>query len=136
MNEKNEKLWDDALNGIDPKFTDSAAESLMRAESGADGRARELAVPPKKRSRVPVIVGVCAAAAAALAVVVGVRYIGRDNPLVTSNTPSTIINTDFSQYGADYSLFDKYFAGVWKNPAETENYPSLVLNDAAEFGSI
>ena len=145
MNEKNEKLWDDALNGIDPKFTDSAAESLMRAESGADGRARELAVPPKKRSRVPVIVGVCAAAAAALAVVVGVRYIGRDNPLVssdtsdtsnTSDTPSNVVNTDFSQYGADYSLFDKYFAGVWKNPAETENSPYFVLNDAAELGSI
>lgn len=145
MNEKNEKLWDDALNGIDPKFTDSAAESLMRAESGADGRARELAVPPKKRSRVPVIVGVCAAAAAALAVVVGVRYIGRDNPLVssetsdtsnTSDTPSNAVNTDFSQYGADYSLFDKYFAGVWKNPAETENSPYFVLNDAAELGSI
>lgn len=136
MNENNEKLWDDALNGIDPKFTDSAAESLMRAESGADGRARELAVPPKKRSCVPVIVGVCAAAAAALAVVVGVRHIGGDNPLVSSDTPSTAVNTDFSQYGADYSLFDKYFAGVWKNPAETENSPYLVLNDAAEFGSI
>ena len=136
MNENNEKLWDDALNGIDPKFTDSAAESLMRAESGADGRARELAVPSKKRSRIPVIVGVCAAAAAALAVVVGVRHIGGDNPLVSSDTPSTAVNTDFSQYGADYSLFDKYFAGVWKNPAETENSPYLVLNDAAEFGSI
>lgn len=145
MNEKNEKLWDEALNGIDPKFTDSAAESLMRAQDGADGRARELAVPPKKRSRVPVIVGVCAAAAAALAVVVGVRYIGRDNPLVsretsdtsnTSDTPSNVVNTDFSQYSADYSLFDKYFAGVWKNPAETENSPYFVLNDAAELGSI
>lgn len=133
MNENNEKLWNEALDGIDPRFTDSAAESLMRAESGADGRAVELTVPHKKRSRLPAIAGVCAAAAAAVAVVVGVRFAGK-NGILTASTQ--IVNTDFSEYSADYTLFNKYFAGVWKNSAETDGSPYLVLNEASGLGSV
>lgn len=133
MNEKSENFWRDALSGIDARFTDSAAEALMREQSGADGHAREIKAPPKKAFRFPAAAGIAAAAAAAVMITVGVRFVGRNNPPVSG---SAVINTDFSQYTGDHVLFEKYFAGVWKSTSVTDGSPYLVLNEASSLGSI
>ena len=133
MNDKSENFWRDALSGIDERFTDSAAEVLMHGQSGADGHAREIKAPPKKAFRFPAAAGIAAAAAAAVMIAVGVRYVGMNNPPVSG---SAVINTDFSQYTHDFALFEKYFAGVWKSTTATDGSPYLVLNEASSFGSI
>lgn len=130
---KNE-FWDKTLNGIDEKFTDSAAEFLSRESDADEGRAREIK-PEKKRFRLDVLIGICAAAAAVVAVTAAVKFSKPrgENPIVT---PAKKISMDLSDYTADYSLYEKYFEGVWKNTDDKSEKPYFVLNHENVLGSL
>lgn len=129
---KNE-FWDKTLNGIDEKYTDSAAEFLTKETDIEEGRAREIKPVKQKRSGLAAAIGVCATAAAALAVVVGIKaFNAPKNPVA----PSDKISMDLADYTADYTLYEKYFEGVWKNTDEQSEKPYLVINHENVFGSL
>lgn len=136
----NKELWDKTLDNINSKYTDSAAEFLTREGNVDEGHAEEIKPAQKKRFRLGAV-GVFAAAAAVFAVAVGVKLAGGNkNEIPTSDgistaLTSTTISTDLSDYTADYSLYEKYFEGVWKNAAE-DSAPYFVLNSESVLGSI
>ncbi len=170
MSYQSKKLWDEVLDNLDPKYANEAAE-LFGKQIGADDEEYGELVPVQAQRLQPVqskkriigsIVGFAAAAAVlAISVVTAVRYVKNDD-IVDSDANDSIVSeydvtteaityknilddielpTEPSLYSEDYSIYEKYFCGRWRNAlsasaAERDNiyYVGYAASDNVIFG--
>lgn len=170
MSYQSKKLWDEILDNLDPKYANEAAE-LFGKQTGADGeeygelvpvQARKLPQVQSKKRVIGSIIGfVAAAAVLAVSVVTAVKYMKtdefvqsdpKDSSVSDGSSTAEAINymyildeielpVDPSLYSEDFSIYEKYFCGKWKNAssssaAERDNiyYVGYAPSDNVLFG--
>ena len=144
MSYQSKKLWDEILDNLDPKYANEAAE-LFGKQTGTDGdeygelvpvQARKLPQVQSKKRVIGSIIGfVAAAAVLAVSVVTAVKYMKtdefvqsdpKDSSVSDGSSTAEAINymnildeielpVDPSLYSEDFSIYEKYFCGKWKN---------------------
>lgn len=170
MSYQSKKLWDEILDNLDPKYANEAAE-LFGKQTGTDGdeygelvpvQARKLPQVQSKKRVIGSIIGfVAAAAVLAVSVVTAVKYMKtdefvqsdpKDSSVSDGSSTAEAINymnildeielpVDPSLYSEDFSIYEKYFCGKWKNAysssaAERDNiyYVGYAPSDNVLFG--
>lgn len=159
MNVNDKFFWDEVMNGINEKFTDEAAELMSRKscrsrnkgenEKADDEYPEDLGptmkiklTPEEQHPKRRVMGGIFAviAAAAAIALAVGISVIGKNGDLTSDNSSNSShtqsgvnlkpyetsettdtpdiqfnakIDTDINSYTLDFALYEKYFHGIW-----------------------
>ena len=150
MSYQSKKLWDEVLDKIDHKYANEAAELFGREFSVSEEdneygvlvpiEAKKLPLIQSKRRFIGSIAGfVAAAAVLALSVGAAVRYVKKDSIIqsgpkdssVSDENPITInenlfadimIPVDPALYSEDYSIYEEYFCGRWKQSAGMMEY--------------
>ncbi len=150
MSYQSKKLWDEVLDKIDHKYANEAAELFGRELSVSEEdneygvlvpiEAKKLPLIQSKRRFIGSIAGfVAAAAVLALSVGAAVRYVKKDSIIqsgpkdssVSDENPITInenlfadimIPVDPALYSEDYSIYEEYFCGRWKQSAGMMEY--------------
>ncbi|MDE7194558.1 MAG: hypothetical protein K2O14_11400 [Oscillospiraceae bacterium] len=147
MSYQSKKLWDEVLDNLDPKYANEAAELFGRQSDGGDEeygelvpvQAQRLSQVRSKKRIVGSIVGFAAAAAVlAVSVVTAVKYVKNDSIVQSDQNDSSVsegsstkeavtynildditLPTDPSLYSEDFSIYEKYFCGKWRNASSS-----------------
>ena len=146
MSYQSKKLWDEVLDNIDQKYANEAAELFGREAIAAEEEiygeptpveVRNLPQTRRKRRFIGSVVGLAAAAAVmVLSVGAAVRYMRSDRLVESVSEESSLsdgaalknspdyseLPADPSLYSEDYSIYEKYFFGRWKQTEGIRNY--------------
>jgi len=99
--------WDEAINKLDEKYINEAAQTLAkhahkqaeqeRFDAEASRPSEAVSLPQTKKSRKGLFIGIGAAAAVALAVGIGVKLGGKGDDLLPQVTPTVEVTSETSE---------------------------------------